>query len=65
MTAAERAALKALVDAAKGARDTLDKLPEGLPVPSGRIARDLRRLDAAIARGDAMMAGAGAKGPFL
>jgi len=62
MTEAERTAFRMLVNAAKGARDTLDRLPPGTPPGNCRVARDLRRLDEAIGAGEAMLSGAGSVG---
>jgi hypothetical protein len=62
MTEPERLALKALLSAAKGARDTLDKVPKGTPPGDSRIGRDLARLDRAIGAGEAMLSGAGVRG---
>lgn len=61
MTEAERAALRKLLSAAKGARDSLEKVPKGAPPGESRVGRDLARLDEAIGAGEAMLAGAGSR----
>lgn len=58
MNAGERAAMRALVAAAKGARDSLEKVPKGSPPGDARIGRDLARLEAAIGAGEATLSGA-------
>jgi hypothetical protein len=59
MTQAERLAMRELVNAAKGARDTLQACTPPLGKES-RVARDIRRLEAGIGRAEAMLSGAGA-----
>ena len=61
MTEPERLALKKLLAAAKGARDSLEKVPKGSPPGDSRIGRDLARLDEAIGAGEAMLSGAGSR----
>jgi hypothetical protein len=59
MTEAERLALRKLLAASKGTRDTLEKVAVGTPPNASRVARDIARLDAAIGAGEAMLSGAG------
>lgn len=64
VTQPERVALLKLLAAAKGARDTLMKLPPG-SVPGtrdSRVSRDVARLEDAIGGGEAMLSGAGQRG---
>lgn len=63
MTEAEARALSALLDAAKGARDTLNSVPKGTHPGEARIRRDLLRLERGIGRAEAMLQGAG-RGPI-
>lgn len=58
MNPLERAAVRALVSAAKGARDALEKIPPGTPPGDSRVGRELERLETAIGAGEAMLSGA-------
>lgn len=57
MNEPERLAARALIAAAKGARDLLDSLPRGT-LPEGKVERQIDRMEGAIARVDALLDGA-------